>query len=45
MSASASTHQALELLTRRFDVGSVDRARLPAPAGAVVRAAGRAGRP
>ena len=25
------THQALELLTRRFDVGPVDRVRLPAP--------------
>ena len=30
------THQALELLTGRFDVGSVDRVRLPAPAVAVV---------
>ena len=30
------THQALELLTRRFDVGPVDRVRLPAPAVAVV---------
>ena len=35
-------HQALELLTRRFDVGSVDRVRLPAPAVAVVSAAERA---
>ena len=39
------THQALELLTRRFHVGRVDRVRLPAPAVAVVRQAGRAGRP
>ena len=31
------THQALELLTRRFDVGPVNRVRLPAPAVAVVR--------
>ena len=30
------THQALELLTRRFDVGPVDRGRLPAPAAAMV---------
>ena len=30
------THQALELLTRRVDVGTVDRVRLPAPAVAVV---------
>jgi len=30
------THQALELLTGRFDVGPVDRVRLPAPAVAVV---------
>ena len=30
------THQALELLTRGFDVGPVDRVRLPAPAVAVV---------
>ena len=30
------THQALELLTHRFDVGPVDRVRFPAPAGAVV---------
>ena len=30
------THQALELLTRRFDVGPVDRVRLRAPAVAVV---------
>ena len=31
------THQALELLTGRFDVGPVHRVRLPAPAVAVVR--------
>ena len=36
MSASASRIRALELLTRRFDVGPVDRVRLPAPAVAVV---------
>jgi len=30
------THQALELLTRRFDVGPVDRVWLPAAAVAVV---------
>ena len=30
------THQVLELLPRRFDIGPVDRVRLPAPAGAVV---------
>ena len=30
------THQALELLTGRFDIGPVDRVRLPAPAVAVV---------
>ena len=29
------THQALELLTRRFDVGPVDRVRLPVPSVAV----------
>ena len=32
------THQALELLTRRVDVGPVDRVRLPAPAVAVLLA-------
>ena len=37
-------HRWLELLTRRFDVGSVGRVGLPAPAAAGGRAAGRAGR-
>ena len=37
------SRQALELLTQRFDVGPVDRVRLPAPAVAVVGS--RPGRP
>ena len=39
------THQALELLTRRFDVGPVHCVRLPSASRRGGRAGGRAGRP